>query len=96
LHGVLALAAYAIFTVVSLAVDRHALTVSALSFILFLLAQLIAKRSEGESSFATGFAIVGMLIGSGLLLLSAFRHRARKPIINALPNSIAAKLPAIE
>jgi hypothetical protein len=96
LHGVLALVAYAIFTVVSLAVDRRALMVSALSFILFLLTQLIAKQSEGESSFATGFAIVGMLIGSGLLVLSAFWHRARKPIVNALPNSIAAKLPAIQ
>ena len=77
------LAIYILMAIISLATDRRALMVSGLVYVLVALTQLISVQS-GDT---LGFPIVGLTIGSILLLLSAFWQRARRAVLALLPNS---------
>ena len=85
------LAIYLVFAVVALAVDRRALLVSALAYVLIALAQLF--RSYG--AIKLNVALTALIIGSALLGLSAWWHLIRTHLINQLPRSMRAKLPPI-
>lgn len=74
-------AIYIVIGLISLAVDRRALMVSALIYVLVSLSRLL----EHVGSVSTGFAIAAFLIGGGLLLLSAFWHPSRSYLMKSFP-----------
>jgi len=84
-----AVAIYLALALVGLAVDRRALLVSALAYALYATATLF--RAAGSLSLS--FALTALVIGSALLLLSAFWHRTRKALVGLLPAALQARLP---
>ncbi|GGA01312.1 hypothetical protein GCM10010923_07520 [Blastomonas marina] len=88
--GVLAI--YVLFGIVALAVDRRALLVSALAYVLFALTFLFREFGFVELNFA----LTALIIGSALLSLSAFWSPIRKAVVTKLPSDWRAKLPATE
>ncbi len=85
--GVLAI--YLLFAGVALAVDRRALLVSALAYVLIALTQLF--RDYG--AVGTNVALTALIIGSALLALSAFWGVIRARLLGLLPAEITARLP---
>ncbi len=86
------LAVYVAFGFVALAIDRRALLVSALIYVLFALTFLFREFGAVELNFA----LTALLIGSALLSLSAFWQPIRRVVVSALPNGLQDKLPATE
>lgn len=83
------LALYIVMGLVAIAVDRRALLVSALAYVLYALSTLF--REFGAVSL--NVALTALVIGSALLLLSAFWHAARVSIVSMLPPHLRARLP---
>lgn len=85
-----AIAVYLLLAVVALAVDRRALLVSSLAYLLYAVSDLIqATGATGEA-----FALSGLVIGSALLMLSALWQRTRRMVVAALPQDLQDLLPA--
>lgn len=80
---------YAALTVVALAIDRRALLVSALGYVIYAIQTLVA----GGGTVTTSFAVTALLIGGFLVLLSAAWRPIRGRVIAALPPLLAARLP---
>ncbi len=91
LQAVVVVVVYVAIAVVSLAIDRRALMVSALVYVLYTFSDLL--RQFGMVSL--GFAIAAFVIGSGLLLLSAFWHPARAHVVRLFPASLRRRLPPL-
>jgi hypothetical protein len=81
---------YIAMGLVALAIDRRALLVSALGYVLYAIGTLF--RDFGAIS--VNFALTALIIGSALLLLSAFWQNARALVLGMLPASLVARLPA--
>ena len=90
-QAIVVVAVYVVIALVSLSIDRRALMVSALIYVLYTFSDLL--RQYGVVSL--GFAIAAFVIGSGLLLLSAFWHPARARIIRLLPKDLQRRLPPL-
>lgn len=75
---------------VALAVDRRALLVSALGYVIYAIIALF--REFGAISL--NVALAAFVIGSALLLLSAFWHNVRAVVLGWLPATLGARLPA--
>ena len=87
-----AVALYIAFGLVALAIDRRAMLVSALAYVLIALTMLFRTAGVIELNVA----LTALVIGSALLLLSAFWHAARRAVVTPLPEGISARLPMIE
>jgi hypothetical protein len=83
---------YVALGLVALAIDRRALMVSALAYVLFALSSLIRQSGAVDLSFG----LTALIIGSALLLLSAFWTAARRHVVALLPAELAVKLPVID
>jgi hypothetical protein len=83
---------YAGLGLTALAIDRRALLVSALAYVLYALNGLFREYGAVELSVA----LTALLIGSALLLLSAFWHSARRAVVRPLPSGLQSKLPVLE
>jgi hypothetical protein len=88
--ALVAVAIYVGLALVALAIDRRALLVSALIYVLFATSSLL--RAAG--SITSSFALTALVIGSALLLLSAFWHPTRRLVISRLPAAFRSRLPA--
>lgn len=88
--AVLVVGIYVLFGLVALAIDRRALLVSALAYVLFALTQLFQTFGAVELNVA----LTAFVIGSALLLLSAFWQNARAAVVGVLPANLASQLPA--
>lgn len=86
--GVIAL--YLVFAAVALAIDRRALLVSALAYVLFAMTTLFREFGAVELNVA----LTALVIGSALLLLSAFWQSARGTVLGLLPQSLRDLVPA--
>lgn len=86
--GVVAL--YLGFGIVALAIDRRALLVSALAYVLYAMTQLF--REFGAVELNT--ALTALVIGGSLLLLSAFWQSARRLVLGVLPDGLRGIVPA--
>ena len=86
------LAVYVAFGMLALAVDRRALLVSALAYVLFALTFLFREFGAVELNFA----LTALVIGSALLSLSAFWQPIRASVVGVLPEGLRAKLPSTE
>jgi hypothetical protein len=81
---------YIFMTGVSITVDRRAIMVSSLAYVLYAFTNLL--KTYGVVSYS--FAITGICFGLSLLLLSAFWHKSRVKVLKLLPDSIKIYLPA--
>lgn len=87
----IAVAIYAALAIVALLVDRRALLVSALFYVLYAISRLLT--AAGALSFS--LALTALVAGSALLLLSAFWHPTRRGVLRMLPSAVRARLPAV-
>jgi hypothetical protein len=83
---------YLLLTVVSIAIDRRALMVSALAYVVYSFSVFL--ESFGHVSLA--FSIAGTIVGAALLLLSAFWQSSRAVLLNGLPMRLSTKLPPLK
>lgn len=88
--AVLVVGVYILFGIIALAIDRRALLVSALAYVLFALTELFRTFGAVELNVA----LTAFVIGSALLLLSAFWQNARSVVVGFLPANLANQLPA--
>ena len=91
-EGVIVILLYVALGLTALAVDRRALLVSALAYVLWALADLFKRFGAVELNIA----LTALVIGSALLLLSAFWHQARATIVRPLPEGLREKLPILD
>jgi hypothetical protein len=80
---------YLIFGLVALAVDRRALLVSALGYVLYALGSLFGEFGVVELSVA----LTALVIGSALLMLSALWPNIRAAVVERLPETLRQRLP---
>jgi uncharacterized membrane protein YGL010W len=91
-EGLVVIALYVALGFTALAVDRRALLVSALAYVLWALADLFKRFGAVELNIA----LTALVIGTALLLLSAFWHQTRAAIVKPLPGSLRDKLPILD
>jgi hypothetical protein len=91
-EGLLVVGLYVLFGVTALAVDRRALLVSALAYVLYALTELFKQFGAVELNVA----LTAMVIGSALLMLSAFWHQARRVVVTRLPSNLQERLPNLD
>jgi hypothetical protein len=84
-------ALYLLMTFLSIVVDRRAFMVSSLVYVLYALSNLL----ELYGMVGYSFAVTGVFIGSGLLLLSVFWHPVRIKLVWMLPLSIQNIVPEV-
>lgn len=82
-------AIYVLFGLVALVIDRRALLVSALAYVLAALAFLFNRFGAVELNFA----LTALVIGSALLTLSAFWTPLRSRLVAALPAAWQGRVP---
>jgi hypothetical protein len=90
-EGLVVIAIYIALGIAALAIDRRALLVSALAYVLFALNELF----EQFGAVSLNIALTALVIGSALLLLSAFWHQARAAVVTRLPGGIRSHLPQL-
>ena len=90
-EGLVVILLYVAMGVTALAIDRRALLVSALAYVLYALNELFRQVGAVELNVA----LTALVIGSALLLLSAFWHQAREMVVRPLPDGLKAKLPLL-
>jgi hypothetical protein len=83
---------YVVLGIVALAIDRRALLVSALAYVLYAINLLFREYGAVELSVA----LTALVIGSALLLLSAFWPNARRAVVAFLPEGLQARLPVLD
>jgi len=83
---------YILFGLTALAIDRRALLVSALAYVLYALTELFKQFGAVELNIA----LTALVIGSALLLLSAYWHQARRLVVNRLPSNLQDRLPNLD
>ena len=66
--------------------------VSALAYVLFALQSMFRQFGAVELNVA----LTALVIGSALLLLSAFWHQARRMVVSPLPDGLRSKLPNLD
>lgn len=81
---------YILLAIISIIIDRRALMVSSLVYVLYALTKLF----EVYGMVHLSLAVSGVLIGSMLLLLSAFWQSLRQSLLRYFPESIKKYLPA--
>ena len=91
-HASIVILIYILLGLVALAIDRRALMVSALAYVLFAMTSLIQETAAIDRAFG----LTALIIGSALLLLSAFWTTARGHIVRLLPRDVCDRLPAID
>ena len=91
-EGFVVIALYVALGLTALAIDRRALLVSALAYVLYALSELFKQVGAVELNIA----LTALVIGSALLLLSAFWHQARSMVVHRLPAGLRTQLPNLD
>jgi hypothetical protein len=89
--AVIVVVLYIGLAILSIVVDRRAIMVSSLIYVLYAFSSLL--ETYGVVSYS--FAITGICIGSSLLLLSAFWHNSRERILRFIPQGLQLYLPSV-
>ena len=90
-EGLVVVLLYVVIGVTALAIDRRALLVSALAYVLWALSDLFERFGAVELNIA----LTALIIGSSLLLLSAFWSQARAAVVKPLPSGLRERLPIV-
>ena len=91
-EGLVVIALYVALGLTALAIDRRALLVSALAYVLYALSELFKQVGAVELNIA----LTALVIGSALLLLSAYWHQARSVVVQRLPAGLRTHLPNLD
>lgn len=91
-EGLVVIAVYVALGIAALAIDRRALLVSALAYVLWALNDMFRQFGAVELNFA----LTALVIGSALLMLSAFWHQARSVVVRPLPEGLRDRLPLLD
>jgi hypothetical protein len=91
-EGLVVVLLYVVIGLTALAIDRRALLVSALAYVLYALNRLFEELGTVELSVA----LTALIIGSALLMLSAFWHQARAMVVKPLPSGLRDRLPLVD
>ena len=91
-EGLVVVLLYVVLGITALAIDRRALLVSSLAYVLFALQSMFRQFGAVELNVA----LTALVIGSALLLLSAFWHQARRMVVSPLPTGLRSKLPNLD
>jgi MFS family permease len=91
LLAIIAIVMYVMFGFIALVIDRRAFLVSALVYVLIAIIFLFGRVGIK----GVGFAVAALVIGSGLLMLSAFWQGLRARLLPMLPLDWQQRLPAI-
>lgn len=91
-EALVVIALYVAMGVTALAIDRRALLVSALAYVLWAMSDLFKRFGAVELNVA----LTALVIGSALLLLSAFWHQARAAVVKPLPDGLKSRLPVLD
>jgi hypothetical protein len=86
--AVLVLMVYLVLTLIALAIDRRALLVSALAYVIFALQGLFEA-----GQVAAGFGLTALVLGSFLVMLSAAWGSLRRRLLQHLPAAWTGRLP---
>ena len=89
LQALVVLALYVAIGITSLLIDRRALMVSALGYVIYVFSALI----NSLGSVSLGFGLTSFIIGSALLMLSAYWHQCRARVLVYAPPNIRQYLP---
>ncbi|MBA4042538.1 MAG: hypothetical protein C0474_12280 [Sphingobium sp.] len=89
-RALLVIALYLAFAFVALAIDRRALLVSSLAYVLYAMYALIQQTGAVELSAA----LTAFVIGSALLTLSVFWHQMRRVAVGVL-GGLKERLPPV-
>ncbi len=90
-EGFVVVLLYLVIGLTALAIDRRALLVSALAYVLWALSDLFERFGAVELNVA----LTALIIGSALLLLSAFWNQARTAVVRPLPGRLRDRLPVV-
>lgn len=98
LRAVIVVGLYIALALVSLAIDRRAMLVSALAYVLYAINAVFESFGALMSFDDIGFrmALTALVIGSALLSLSAFWHKARVAVVRCLPVAWQRRLPVLD
>ncbi len=88
-RAALAILIYLALGLIALLVDRRALLVSALGYVLFALSSVL----KASGVIGPDLAYTALVAGAALLLLSAFWHKARQFVLLAAPAGLRRHLP---
>jgi hypothetical protein len=91
-EGLAVVGLYLLFGLTALAVDRRALLVSALAYVLYALTELFKQFGAVELNVA----LTALIIGSALLMLSAYWHQTRRLVVLRLPAKLQERLPNLD
>jgi hypothetical protein len=91
-EGLVVILLYVVIGLTALAIDRRALLVSALAYVLYALNKLFEQFGAVELNVA----LTALVIGSALLMLSAFWHQARVMVVRPLPEALRERLPLVD
>src|SRR5947209_644456 len=91
-EGLAVVGLYLLFGLTALAVDRRALLVSALAYVLYALTELFKQFGAVDLNIA----LTALGIGPAPLLLSAYWHQARRLIVMRLPSTLQGRLPNLD
>ena len=90
-RALVVVALYVVLALVSLLVDRRALMVSALGYVLIALVTTLKAGALGNN---LAVPLVALIVGSALLLLSAFWGQARSALLPWVPGGLREWLPS--
>lgn len=90
-QAMLVLLLYLLLAVVSLCIDRRALMVSALAYVLCAFVSAL----DGYHHGSYGLILTGLLLGGLLLLLSVFWPSCRALVLCLLPDAVRSRLPPL-
>jgi len=82
---------YACIALVSISIDRRAMMVSALAYVLYAFNTLLQEYGVVSLSFA----FAALTIGCALLLMSAFWHACREYVVGFYPHAVRKHLPPL-
>ncbi len=90
-EGLVVVLLYVVIGLTALAIDRRALLVSSLAYVLWALADLFDRFGAVELNVA----LTAFIIGGSLLLLSAFWSQARAAVVRPMPEGLRERLPIV-
>ena len=88
-HAFIAIGIYLVLGLVALLVDRRALLVSALGYVMFAVSTVL----KASGVIGQDLTYTALVAGAALLLLSAFWHRARQGVMVFVPARMRRYLP---
>jgi hypothetical protein len=88
-EAIIVLLLYVGIALISLLIDRRALMVSALGYVIYVLSSVI----NDLGNISLGFGLTSFIIGSALLILSAYWHQCRHFVLKRLPQGMRKYLP---